>query len=48
MKVFFVFISSLIFLSSCDKQAVADAVDLPQENGFAETVEVYLLNNLND
>ena len=48
MKVFFVFFSSLILLSSCDKQAETDAVDLPQENGLAETVEVYLLNNLND
>jgi len=40
--------SSLIFLSSCDKQSEVDVVESLEERGFAETVEVYLLNNLND
>ena len=48
MKVLPVLLSSLIFLSSCDKQSEVDVVDSSEERGFAETVEVYLLNNLND
>jgi len=48
MKVLPVLLSSLIFLSSCDKQSEVDVVESPEERGFAETVEVYLLNNLND
>ena len=48
MKVLPVLLSSLIFLSSCDKQSEVDFVESPEERGFAETVEVYLLNNLND
>ena len=43
-----VFFSSLLLLSSCGKQSEPDVVALPEERGFAETVEVYLLNNLND
>ena len=48
MKVLPVLLSSLIFLSSCDKQSEVDVVESSEERGFAETVEVYLLNNLND
>ena len=48
MKVLPVLLSSLIFLSSCDKQSEVDVVESLEERGFAETVEVYLLNNLND
>ena len=48
MKVLPVLLSSLIFLSSCDKQSEVDVVESFEEGGFAETVEVYLLNNLND
>ena len=46
MKVFF--FSSLIFLSSCNKQSDVDVVGLYEKNNFVETVEVYLLDNLND
>ena len=45
---FCVLFSFLIFLTSCDKQSVADVVVPIEENGFVETAEVYLLNNLND
>ena len=48
MKVLPVLLSSLIFLSSCDKQSEVDVVESPEERGFAKTVEFYLLNNLND
>jgi hypothetical protein len=48
MKVLPVLFSFLIFLSSCDKQSEVDVVEPFEERGFAETVEVYLLNNLND
>ena len=48
VKVLPVLFSFLIFLSSCDKQSEVDAVEPLEERGFAETVEVYLLNNLND
>ena len=48
MKVLPVLLSSLIFLSACDKQSEVDVVESLEERGFAETVEVYLLNNLND
>ena len=40
--------SSLILFYSCDKQSEVDVVESLEERGFAETVEVYLLNNLND
>jgi len=46
MRVFF--FSSLIFLSSCNKQSDVDVVELYEKNNFVETVEVYLLDNLND
>jgi hypothetical protein len=39
---------SLILLSSCDKQSEVNVEVLVEERGFAETAEVYLLNNLND
>ena len=48
VKVLPVLFSFLIFLSSCDKQSEVDVVEPLEERGFAETVEVYLLNNLND
>ena len=48
MKVLPVLLSSLILLSSCDKQSEIDVVESLEKRGFAETVEVYLLNNLND
>ena len=48
MKVLLVLFSFLIFFSSCDKQSEVDVVGPLEERGFAETVEVYLLNNLND
>ena len=48
MKVLPVLFSFLILLSSCDKQSEVDVVEPLEERGFAETVEVYLLNNLND
>ena len=48
MKVLSLFFSCLIFFSSCDKQPEVDVVEPLEEGGFAETVEVYLLNNLND
>ena len=43
-----IFFSCLIFFSSCDKQSEVDLVEPLEERGFTETVEVYLLNNLND
>jgi len=46
MKVFFFLF--LIFLSSCNKQSDVDVVELYEKNNFVETVEVYLLDNLND
>ena len=46
MRVFL--FSCLAFFSSCDKQPEVDVVEPLEERGFAETVEVYLLNNLND
>ena len=48
MKVLPVLFSFLILLSSCYKQSEVDVVEPLEERGFAETVEVYLLNNLND
>ena len=48
MKVLPVLFSFLILLSSCDKQSEVGVVEPLEERGFAETVEVYLLNNLND
>ena len=39
---------SFLILLSCDKQSEVDVVEPLEERGFAETVEVYLLNNLND
>ena len=48
VKVLPVLFSFLIFLSSCDKQSEVDVEGPLEERGFAETVEVYLLNNLND
>ena len=48
MKVFLFVFSSIIIFSSCDKQSEVDVVEPLEERGFAETVEVYLLNNLND
>ena len=48
MKVLSLFFSCLIFFYSCDKQSGVDVVEPLEELGFAETVEVYLLNNLND
>ena len=48
MKVFLFVFSSIIIFSSCDKQSEVDVVEPFEERGFAETVEVYLLNNLND
>ena len=43
-----IFFSCLIFFSSCDKQSEVDVLEPLEERGIAETVEVYLLNNLND
>lgn len=40
--------SSLVFFSSCGKGSDVDVVESIEESGFVETVEVYLLNNLND
>ena len=48
MKVLPVLLSSLILLSSCDKQSETDDVVPIEETGYSETAEVYLLNNLND
>ena len=48
VRVLPVLFSFLIFLSSCDKQSEVDVEGPLEERGFAETVEVYLLNNLND
>jgi hypothetical protein len=48
MRVFSFLFSCLAFFSSCDKQPEVDVVEPLEERGFAETVEVYLLNNLND
>ena len=48
VRVLPVLFSFLLFLSSCDKQSKVDVVEPLEERGFAETVEVYLLNNLND
>ena len=48
VKILPVLFSFLIFLSSCGKQSEVDVVEPLEERGFAETVEVYLLNNLND
>ena len=48
MKALPVLFSFLILLTSCDKQSEVDVVEPLEERGFAETVEVYLLNNLND
>ena len=48
MRVLSIFFSCLIFFSSCDKQSEVDLVEPLEERGFTETVEVYLLNNLND
>ena len=48
MRVFSFLFSCLAFFSSCDKQPEVDVVGPLEERGFAETVEVYLLNNLND
>ena len=48
MRVLPVLFSFLILLSSCYKQSEVDVVESLEERGFAETVEVYLLNNLND
>ena len=48
VKVLPVLFSFFIFLSSCDKQSEVDVEGPLEERGFAETVEVYLLNNLND
>ena len=48
MKVLSLFFSCLIFFYSCDKQSEVDVLEPLEERGFAETVEVYLLNNLND
>ena len=45
---FFILFSCLAFFSSCDKQPEVDVVEPLEARGFAETVEVYLLNNLND
>ena len=48
MKVLSILFSSLVLLSSCDKQSDSDVVVPIEEIGFVETAEVYLLNNLND
>ena len=48
MKVLSLFFSCLIFFYSCEKQSEVDVLEPLEERGFAETVEVYLLNNLND
>ena len=40
--------SSLVLFSSCGKGSDVDVVESIEESGFVETVEVYLLNNLND
>ena len=44
----YVLFSTLILLSSCDKQSEAGDVVPVEEGGYPETAEVYLLNNLND
>ena len=48
MKVLSILFSSLVLLSSCDKQSDSDVVVPIEEIDFVETAEVYLLNNLND